>query len=138
MAENKTLPTDADPHAFVARVENARRRRDAERLLAIMSEITGCPPVMWGPSIVGFGQHRYRYTSGREGISLLTGFSPRKRELVLYVGSGLEDERLRARLGKHRTGKACLYLASLDGVDETALRKIIERSVEVTRARHRT
>jgi hypothetical protein len=136
MAENKTRPTDADPHAFIAAVENAQRRRDAERLVVIMSEITGCPPVMWGPSIVGFGQYHYRYASGREGISVLTGFSPRRRELVLYVGHGLEDERLRAKLGRHKTGRVCLYLRSLADVDETALRAIIRRSVDFTREQH--
>jgi hypothetical protein len=101
-----------------------------------MREITGCPPVMWGPSIVGFGQHHYRYASGREGIAMLTGFSPRRRELVLYVGFGLEDHEARARLGPHRAGRSCLYLRALADVDETALRAIIQRSVDSTRQQH--
>ena len=136
MAEAKTKPTQASPAAFVAAIANERRRKDCRELIALMREITGERPRMWGTSIVGFGRYRYRYASGREGESLLTGFSPRKQALVLYLGPGLENQALRAKLGKHKAGEGCLYVKTLDDVDRQALRALVEHAVDVMRKRH--
>jgi hypothetical protein len=101
-----------------------------------MQEITGHPPKMWGTSIVGFDQYHYKYESGREGDILLTGFSPRKQDLVLYLGEdGLGNKGLLAKLGKHKAGKGCLYLKRLDDIDRGVLRSLIEKSVAATRKR---
>ncbi|MCL4837606.1 MAG: DUF1801 domain-containing protein [Thermoanaerobaculia bacterium] len=131
MAELKTAPTGASVAAFVAAVDDAGRRADCERLLEIMQRVTGAPPAMWGPSIVGFGRYRYRYTSGREGHWMLAGFSPRKRDLTVYVLAGFagQEERL-ARLGKHRaSGGSCLYLKRLADVDLAVLEELLRASV---------
>jgi hypothetical protein len=134
MAENKTKPTIVSPTAFIKQVDE-RRRKDCQELVALMRDITGHPPKMWGASIVGFGQYHYKYASGREGDSLLTGFSPRKQDLVLYLGPGIENKGVMAKLGKHKTGKGCLYLKKLDDIDRGVLRTLIEQSVAVMRAR---
>lgn len=131
MAENKTQPTDADVDAFIDAVENDRRREDSRALLDLMRDVTGEEPVMWGPSIVGFGQYHYRYESGREGDWFLAGFSPRKSNLVVYVMSGFpRHAELMEKLGKHRTGSSCLYVNKLDDVDLDVLRELVRRSVE--------
>ena len=126
-------PTDAAVAEFLARVPDERRREDAYRLCALMGEITGEPPAMWGASIVGFGAYHYRYASGREGDSPLAGFSPRRQQLVIYLIGGFESRHRRAlaRLGPHKTGKGCLYIRRLDAVDPDALRELIDRSVRV-------
>jgi hypothetical protein len=128
-----TVPTDASVDDFLAAVPGERRRADAERLCAILREVTGEAPVMWGPSIVGFGSYRYTYASGRTGDWPLAGFSPRKQQLVIYLVGGFEERHasVLARLGPHKTGKACLYLKGLDDVDEGSLRELIDRSVRV-------
>lgn len=123
---NKTTRTDADPAAFLAAVEPARRREEAERLLALMREATGEEAFMYGPSIVGFGHYRYRYPSGREGDWMRVGFSPRKAALSIY---GLRDnEAVAARLeelGPHSEGSGCVYIKRLDDVDEEVLRELV-------------
>jgi hypothetical protein len=126
-------PTDAPVEGFLARVADERRRADALRLCALMQEITGEPPVLWGTSIVGFGAYRYRYASGREGDSPLASFAPRSQHLVIYLVGGFETRHrsVLARLGPHKTGKGCLYLRGLDDVDQDALRELIDRSVRV-------
>ena len=136
MAENKTKPTRVSPRSFIAQVENEQKRRDCHELLALMQEITGHPPKMWGPAIVGFDQYHYKYDSGREGDSLLTGFAPRKDGLVLYLGPGLENTALMARLGKHKTGQGCLYVKKLDDVNRDVLRDLIATSVKAMRERY--
>jgi hypothetical protein len=136
MAENKTKPTGIDPRAFVDRVANARKRQDSHELIALMQDVTGHPPRMWGPSIIGFDRYHYKYPSGREGDAPLTGFAPRGAELVLYVEPGLANEGLMATLGKHRAGKGCLYIKSLDDVDRQVLRQLIVASVEAMRERY--
>jgi hypothetical protein len=135
MAENKTKPTIVSPTAFIKQVDE-RRRKDCQELVALMRDITGHPPKMWGASIVGFGQYHYKYASGREGDSLLTGFSPRKQDLVLYLGPGIENTDVMAKLGKHKAGKGCLYLKKLDDIDRRVLRTLIEQSVAIMRARY--
>jgi hypothetical protein len=139
MATNKTQPTDIDPAEYIASVEHPVRRSDAEALLDMMTRVTGYPAKMRGPSIIGFGRYRYRYDSGREGDFLLTGFSPRKANLVVYILPGYDDisEQL-GRLGKHRTGKSCLYINKLADVDLEVLEEIVTDAVERMRDDYET
>lgn len=135
MAELKTRENDGDVLAFLNAVPDESKRGDAQRVMAIMREVTGEEPRLWGDSIVGYGHYHYKYASGREGDWPLTGFSPRKANLTLYITSGFEQfEDLRARLGKHTVGKSCLYVKRLSDLDETTLRELIGRSVEHMRA----
>ena len=128
MAENKTKPTSASVDDFIAAIENPRRRADALVSLAIYKQVTGLEPVMWGPSIIGFGSLHYVYETGREGDMPAAGFSPRKAYLTFYVGDAFEGaEALYARLGKHKKTVACLYVNKLDDVDLDVLREIIAR-----------
>lgn len=130
MAENKTQPTTVDPLDFIAAVEHPTRRADAEILLEMMRRITGFEPKMWGPAIIGFGRYHYRYESGREGDYLITGFSPRKTNLSIYVMPGYDDysEQL-ARLGKHKMGASCLYINKLSDVDLSVVEEIVSAGV---------
>jgi hypothetical protein len=133
-------PTGASVTEFLARVPSEQRREDARRLCAMMQEITGDPPAMWGTSIIGFGSYHYRYPSGHEGDSALASFAPRSQHLVIYL-VGEFTERYQpalARLGPHKTGKGCLYLNRLGDVDEDALRELIDRSVRVRKGIDRT
>lgn len=136
MSDMKTRPTGQDVEAFLDGIADPRRREDCRAVAALMGEVTGAEPRMWGESIVGFGTYHYRYASGREGDWPLTGFSPRKESLTLYLSYGFEQHgELLGRLGKHKLGKACLYLKRLGDVDMAALRELIARSVdEVARA----
>ncbi len=135
MAELKTRENDGDVLAFLNAVPDEGKRADAQRVMAIMREVTGEEPRLWGDNIVGYGHYHYKYASGREGDWFLTGFSPRKANLTLYLTSGFEQfEDLRARLGKHTVGKSCLYVKRLSDLDETTLRELIGRSVEHMRA----
>lgn len=130
MAENKTQITPVDPMDFIAAVEHLTRRADAEVLVEMMRRVTGCEPKMWGPTIIGFGRYHYKYDSGREGDFLMTGFSPRKANLVVYTMPGYEDlEEMLARLGKHKIGKSCLYINKLADVDLGVLEEIIVAGV---------
>jgi hypothetical protein len=134
--KNKTAATAVDPMAFIDKVENDGKRRDSHELVALMQDVVGEPPKMWGPSIVGFGTLHYKYESGREGDICLMGFSPRSSGLVLYIGPTLEDAKLMSKLGKHKTGKGCLYINRLDDVDRKVLRTIVEKSVALSRKTH--
>ena len=128
MSENKTKPTDQDVIDFLNDVEHKTRRQDGFTLLEMMQEITGEEAVMWG-SIIGFGSYHYKYESGREGDMPLIGFSPRKQSMTLYIMPGFDDyEDLLGKLGKHKIGKACLYVNKLADVDADVLRKLIKRS----------
>jgi hypothetical protein len=132
---NKTQKTGASVDEFLESVQNSRRREDGFAVLAMMREITGLEPEMWGPSIIGFGDYHYKYDSGREGDFFLTGFSPRKQSLTLYIMGGLEGhENLLGKLGKHRTGAACLYINRLADVDVDVLRELIRISFESAKA----
>jgi len=125
-AANKTVETEASIDDFLARVEPPQRVADARVLIAQMAEISGAPPRLWGPSIIGFGSVHYRYESGREGDMPAIAFSPRKAELVLYVGAGTPNiAALLPGLGKHRTGKGCLYIKTLAQVDPSVLDAVI-------------
>ena len=136
MAENKTKATAVDPHDFISQVDDEQKRKDSKELVQLMSKVTGKPPKMWGPSIVGFDKYHYKYESGREGEICLTGFSPRKPNLVLYLGPGLEDKELMSRLGKHKTGKGCLFIRKLDDIDRKVLKEIVVKSVTEMRRRY--
>lgn len=126
MAENKTAPTDLPVEAFLASVEHPIRRQDAETLLELMRDVTGQEPVMWGPSIIGFGSYHYKYASGREGDAAAVGFSPRKGNLALYgLTYAPEAGPLLQRLGKHKTSVACLYVNKLADVDIAVLKELI-------------
>jgi hypothetical protein len=131
MAELKTQPTKSSVTDFINTVSDEERRKDCKAVIKIMKEVTGAKPEMWGASIVGFGRHRYKYASGREGDWPVAAFSPRKDDLTLYFMPGFQDyEDLMSRLGKYKTGKSCLYLKRLADVDANVLRKLIEKSVD--------
>ena len=129
---NKMQPTAVDLQEFIDQVPNATRRADAQRMVEIMREITGEEPVMWGPSIIGFGSYHYVYASGREGDAPAAGFSPRKANLVVYLLNNFTEQHAAklAALGPHKSSKACLYLTKLDKVDEDILRFLIQDSYE--------
>ena len=129
MAGPKTLPTRQSVERFLQRIPEDQKRQDAFALLDIMKQVTKTEPQMWGSSIVGFGSFHYKYASGREGDMPLVGFSPRKQNLTLYIRGGLESyAALLAKLGKHTTGKGCLYLKRLDEVHLPTLKKLIQQS----------
>jgi hypothetical protein len=138
-SENKTKETNASVDAFLASIDNERRRKDARTVCEMMARITGEAPKMWGPSIVGFGKVHYKYESGREGDMGLTGFSPRKAALTLYIVPGFSQyEALMSKLGKFTTGKSCLYIKKLDDVDLKTLETLITRSVDRTRKKYKS
>ncbi len=139
-AVRKTTATEVGVADFIAAVPDARRREEAEVLDALHRKITGCEPKMWGPSIIGYGSYDYKYESGREGTMCRAGFSPRKGAHVLYGLGGLTEEpaatELFARLGKHSTGKGCLYVKRLADVDLTALEALAALCWERSRAQY--
>ena len=131
MAETKTKPTKVSLTSFLAGVDGDERRKDCKALAKLMKQATGEPPVMWGPSIVGFGSYHYKYDSGHEGDSCVVGFSPRKADLTLYLSSELLGrEALLKKLGKHKAGRACVYVKKLADVDLDVLEELIRRSVK--------
>ncbi len=131
MARLKTAPTGESVEQFLQEITDEGQREDCRSLVKLMRAITGDPPRMWGASIVGFGSYHYRYASGREGDWFLTGFSPRKKNLTLYIMSGFAGyEALLKKLGKHRTGKSCLYVKRLSDLDPATLRELIAQSVK--------
>jgi hypothetical protein len=130
VAELKTKQNDASVEAFLQGVEDPRQRDDAFRVLELMKEITGEPPKMWGTSMIGFGSYHYKYASGREGEWFLTGFSPRKGNLTLYIMPGLDQYgALLQKLGRYKTGKSCLCVKRLDDVDLATLLELVGLSV---------
>jgi hypothetical protein len=137
MAENKTKPTKVSVAAFIDALADQTRRADAKALVKLMQSASGEKPAMWGPSIIGFGSYHYTYDSGREGDMPLIGFSPRKAATVLYNMMGFSDSKaLLAKLGKHTTGKGCLYVKKLADVDQQVLESMAVKSVAAMRARH--
>lgn len=130
MSELKTKPNDQNVDEFLKKVENPNKRDDCYEILNLMEEVTQEEPIMWGDSIVGFGSYHYKYASGREGDWLLTGFSPRKQNLTLYIMSGFEKyETLLKKLGKFKTGKSCLYINKLKDIDIAILKDLVTESV---------
>lgn len=130
MAEPKTRPTTQSVEDFLNTIEDESRRKDCFRLVAMMKAATRTDPEMWGTSIVGFGRHQYKYESGTKGEWPLVGFAPRKNDLTLYLMSGfLRYSELLKNLGKHKTGKGCLYIKKLEDVDQGTLKTLIKNSV---------
>ena len=139
MAELKTKQNNASVNAFLAAIEDRQQRADAKKVSAMMRTATGSRARMWGESIVGFGSYHYKYASGQEGDWPIVGFSPRKQNLSIYIMPGFgQFDKLTAKLGKHKTGRSCLYIKRLADVDETVLRKLIDGSVKRMRKRYET
>ena len=136
MAENKTKPTKVSAAKYIADIGDEAKRADAKALVKLLQDVTGEKAAMWGPSIVGFGSYHYKYDSGREGDMPLIGFSPRKQDLTLYVGRGVDGALLKA-LGKHKLSGGCLHIKRLSDVDLAVLEKVVSASVKETRRRHR-
>jgi hypothetical protein len=137
MKDNKTKATTASVGAYVDALTDPARQSDAKKLVQLMQRASGEKPKMWGPSIIGFGSYHYKYESGREGDMPLVGFSPRKAANVLYglLGPG-EAKGLLGKLGKHTTGKGCLYIKRLADVDTTILETLIQQTVAQSRVRN--
>jgi hypothetical protein len=135
MADNKTKPTKLSVTEFVDAVTDAARRSEAKALIKLMQSAAGEKPQMWGPSIIGFGSYHYKYESGREGDMPVIAFSPRKAATVLYGVTGFDEAKaLLAKLGKHSTGKGCLYIKKLADVDQRVLETLISKSLAAKRA----
>lgn len=140
-AKNKTQATTVDPKDFIAAVEPEKRKTDAEVLLNFFNRVTGLEPKMWGPTIIGYGRYHYKYESGREGDAIITGFSPRKQNLTLYIMPGYRfgdmQEKL-ARLGKHKLGKSCLYINKLADIDIDVLEEIVRDGIAYMKDKYET
>ncbi|MEM8615838.1 MAG: DUF1801 domain-containing protein [Pseudomonadota bacterium] len=140
-ANNKTVPTRQAPDTFLKSVEPERRREDAQVLLDLFTRVTGLEPRMWGPSMIGYGRYEYKYDTGREGEYFMTGFSPRKASLSIYIMPGYRygkmGEKL-ALLGKYKLGKSCLYINKLDDIDLSILEEIIRDGLDYMRVNYAT
>jgi hypothetical protein len=137
MSKLKTKPTEVSAESHIAAITKEEQRNDARTLLALMRRVTRQEPRMWGPSIVGFGSYHYKYASGHEGDSALAGFAVRGSDLVVYTAADLEGrDALLAKLGKHKTGKVCVYIRRLADVDLKVLETLVTRSVAETRRRY--
>ena len=137
MSAQKTKPTKVSVERHIAAIASEEQRKDAESLIVLMRKVTRQEPRMWGPSIVGFGSYHYKYASGHEGDSAITGFAARGRELVVYIAEAFEGrEVLLAKLGEHRTGKVCVYIRRLANVDLKVLEKLIALSIADTKSRY--
>jgi len=139
MYEAKTKPTEVSVASFLNAIEDAERRKDCKALVALMKRATGCAPRMWGPSIVGFDRYHYKYASGHEGDSCVVGFSSRKGDISIYLMGIYEDagaKLLLGKLGKHKAGKACVYVRRLADVQVPVLEQLVARSVADTRRRY--
>ncbi|WP_029039865.1 DUF1801 domain-containing protein [Cucumibacter marinus] len=138
-SQNKTQQTESSVADFLNAIEDDTKRADAWRIDEIMREITGEDAKMWGAAIVGYGRYHYKYESGREGDFMIAGFSPRKANLTLYIMAGFSTyEKLLEKLGKHKTGKSCLYVKRLSDIDESVLRAMIAESVAYMRDKYPT
>jgi len=137
MTENKTKLTDASVEGYIAAIDDESRRTDCETLAKLMAKATKQKPKMWGSSIVGFGSYHYKYDSGREGDSPLTGFSSRKGDISIYLTASFpgQDEVL-SRLGRHKMGKVCLCIRKLEDVDVNLLEQLVVGSVAEVKRRY--
>lgn len=134
MDQNKTQASSGSVEAYFAAIEDETRRKDCEALAALFQRVTGEPSVMWGSAIVGYGSYHYQYESGREGDSCLTGFAARKGDISIYLTADFpERSALLARLGRHKMGKACLYIRKLDDIDVEVLTQLVAGSVAARR-----
>jgi hypothetical protein len=139
MAENKTKPTKRSVTAFINGIDDKQKRADVKKVAVMMRKATGARATMWGPGIVGYGQYHYQYASGREGDFMLTGFSPRKQALTVYIIPGFKPfDSMMKKLGKYKTGKSCLYINRLSDVDESVLERLIWASVKHMRKNYET
>ena len=138
MAETKTKPTAVSVDAFIADVEDERKRDDSRVLVKLMSKATGAKARMWGPTIVGFGTYHYKYDSGHEGDSCIAGFSPRKAAISIYLAEFPARDALLAKLGRHKMGKACLYVKKLDDIDMDVLKQLVETSITYVKKQYPT
>lgn len=137
MADIKTKPTKASVDGYIAAIANETRRDDCQALVKLMSKVTGEPPKMWGPSIVGFGTYHYKYDSGWEADMCIAGFSSRQGNLCVYLDmDSAQQKELLGKLGKHKTGKVCLYIRRLSDVDMKVLQQLVANSVADTRRRY--
>lgn len=137
MAENKTKPTKVSVASYVAAVANDDRRKDCNALIALMKKVMKCDPVMWGPSIVGFGSYHYKYDSGREGDSCVVGFSARKTEFAIYASAEFEGRpALLAKLGKFKGSKGCIYVKRVSDIDLEVLAKLVKGSAAELKRRY--
>jgi hypothetical protein len=131
MAELKTKQTDESVVKFLNTIQDATRRKDCFEIAEMMKRASKCPPKMWGTAIIGFGSYHYKYESGHEGDACLIGFSPRKQNITLYILGGIINHRdLLNKLGKHKTGKGCLYINKLSDVDALILEELIKISFD--------
>lgn len=135
MAEMKTKPTNSDPATFISKIADVQTRKDCQEISLLMEKVTGKPAVMWG-QIVGFGKYHYKYATGRAGECLMTGFAPRKGNVTLYLGPGLDEQALTSKLGKYKRGKGCLYIKNLGDIDRAVLRDLIAHSVAEMKKRY--
>ena len=139
MTENKTQPNAASVDDFLATITDEKKRQDTYEIMGMMEEITGSSPKMWGTSIIGFGAYRYHYRSGRQGEWALTGVSPRARNVTVYIMPGFSNvQHLMPKLGKHKTGRSCLYLNKLEDVDRTVLYDLIKETVAYMKTQYET
>ncbi len=129
MPENKTIPTTNSVIGYIELLENKAQKTDSYTLIELMKEISQKEPILWGDSIIGFGSYHYKYKSGREGDMMLLGFSPRKTNFSIYIMNGFESyQELLKKLGKHKTGKSCLYLKNLAAIDFSILKELLADS----------
>lgn len=127
----KTVPTEKNVVAFIDSIENEQRKKDCTVLKKLMEDWTGFKPVIWGDSIIGYGNYHYKYESGREGDSILTGFSPRKQNLTIYITSGFRKyPDLMEKLGKYKTSLSCLYIKKLSDINSSVLEELVKKSVD--------
>lgn len=139
VAKNKTQPTRASVTEFIKAIDDPQKRADVRKVAAMMRKATGKRAKMWGSSIVGYGTYHYKYASGREGDFMVTGFSPRKQALTVYIMAGFSKyDSLMKKLGKYKTGKSCLYIKRLSDVDEAVLQQLIDESVKYMRKNYET
>ena len=137
MADVKTKENDKSVTDFINALENEEKRNDCFEIIKIMKEVTNLEPKMWGESIVGFDSYHYKYESGREGDSLVTGFSPRKTNLTIYIVAGFSNyTALLEKLGKFKTGSSCLYIKKLSDIDKNVLKELITQSVKMIKAKY--
>jgi hypothetical protein len=136
MAKNKTIETKASVAKFLAAIKDEQRRNDCSSIIDLIIKHTGLEPKMWGTSIVGFGTYHYQYESGREGDAPLTAIASRANAVTFYLGDFNNREQLLSKLGKHKTGKGCIYIQKLEDIDITILTKMIKNSIEHRKETH--
>ncbi len=137
-AQNKTVANKLSVSAFLNSIEDEKKRKDAKEVLKFFKELTGLKPAMWGTSIIGFGSYHYVYESGREGDMPITGFSPRKQNMTIYVMSGFDEYKdLLTQIGKHKTGRSCFYYKKNEDIDFKVLEKMVNKSISHVKKRYK-